>query len=409
MNQPSVRYHAMDALRAFALLLGIVYHSAESFEPHHDNWAINDCNPSFLLSIFRHASHSFRLEMFFLMAGFFAFMVYHRRGARSFIWGRINRILIPLVVGWFLLFPIVGYVWLWGHSISGRLDLMDVPAEFQSFPPWKLIIGVIVSGEFMGNLFDLLHLWFLHQLLVIYTIVLAVRSVWVRWIDLHERKIHWIDIWFRRLIGSRWRLIIFIIPTMSFLWLMDNWTVDTPRESLIPHMPTTLLYGGFFLLGWFLYRNKDCLDSFICGWIGYLIVAFLLSPLSWALLGLMNNEWAWQNILLKRFVYQLVYSMMMWCYVIGVTGLFMRLFKKENPVWRYIADSSYWLYLIHLPLVVALQVALAPIDWPSFLKFSLILLIVFPILFITYHYLVRSTFIGAQLNGRRYPFEPLIF
>jgi hypothetical protein len=35
----------------------------------------------------------------------------------------------------------------------------------------------------------------------------------------------------------------------------------------------------------------------------------------------------------------------------------------------------------------------------------MILAIGFPIMFASYHYLVRSTFIGAVLNGRRYPRE----
>ena len=65
------------------------------------------------------------------------------------------------------------------------------------------------------------------------------------------------------------------------------------------------------------------------------------------------------------------------------------------------------MYLAHLPLVVALQVWVAhwPVPWA--VKFLVINLIAFPVLFLSYHYLVRSTFIGQQLNGRRYPFRPL--
>ena len=37
-------------------------------------------------------------------------------------------------------------------------------------------------------------------------------------------------------------------------------------------------------------------------------------------------------------------------------------------------------------------------------KFDLLNLIAFTVLFASYHYLVRSTFIGRMLNGQSYPF-----
>jgi hypothetical protein len=68
---------------------------------------------------------------------------------------------------------------------------------------------------------------------------------------------------------------------------------------------------------------------------------------------------------------------------------------------RYIADASYWLYLVHLPIVMALQVAVSRLDWPWPVKFAAILLIAFPLLFASYQLLVRYSVIGAALNGRR--------
>ena len=58
---------------------------------------------------------------------------------------------------------------------------------------------------------------------------------------------------------------------------------------------------------------------------------------------------------------------------------------------------------MHLPVVVALQVLIAPVALPWPVKYLCICLIVMLLVFLSYHYLVRGTFIGAQLNGRRYP------
>jgi hypothetical protein len=104
-----------------------------------------------------------------------------------------------------------------------------------------------------------------------------------------------------------------------------------------------------------------------------------------------------------RWLHATVYALMMWSFVLGFLGLFVRFRRHPSPVWRYVADASYWIYLDHLPLVVWLQVWMARWPWPWTAKYPLILAICFPLLFLSYHFLVRGTFIGARLNGRRYP------
>jgi hypothetical protein len=56
-----------------------------------------------------------------------------------------------------------------------------------------------------------------------------------------------------------------------------------------------------------------------------------------------------------------------------------------------------------LPVVAALQVLVGDLPWHWTVKFPLILAVSFTLLFASYHLLVRSTVIGAVLNGRRYP------
>ncbi len=81
----------------------------------------------------------------------------------------------------------------------------------------------------------------------------------------------------------------------------------------------------------------------------------------------------------------------------------MRFLNNHSPARRYIADASYWIYLVHLPLIMALQVALSQLAWPWPLKFACILGVAFPLMLASYQLFVRHTFIGAILNGRRAP------
>jgi ABC-type multidrug transport system ATPase subunit len=61
------------------------------------------------------------------------------------------------------------------------------------------------------------------------------------------------------------------------------------------------------------------------------------------------------------------------------------------------------MYLVHLPLVFGMQVLLmrVPIHWG--IKFPLIVAVALAVLLASYHWLVRPTFLGELLNGRRYP------
>jgi membrane-bound acyltransferase YfiQ involved in biofilm formation len=95
-------------------------------------------------------------------------------------------------------------------------------------------------------------------------------------------------------------------------------------------------------------------------------------------------------------------SLVPWLLIFGLTGLFIRYLNRPIPLIRYISDASYWIYLVHPPVLIWLVWLLAPVPISAVSSFILLLLIATPILFLSYHYGVRSTFIGEFLNGRRY-------
>lgn len=396
------RFHALDAVRAFALLLGVFFHAAESFEPGVEAyWAIADSSSSVMLGTIRHACHSFRLEIFFLIAGFFAHLVYQRRGQAAFIRDRIGRILVPLLIGWFILYPLLVYLWLLGASVGGRLEQFGVPPEMTQTPPALLLLGFLVSLQFLKK-FDLTHLWFLHQLLVLYALFVPLRALWHRWLDPNSQRLGQFDRCVAMLCASRWKVLILALVTAPLLLTMDSRGVDTPKESLLPHLPTTLLFGFQFGLGWLLHRQTRLLDEFARDWRVPMLVGILMVwPTKFGLDWLRGHGLPPDSALWVRGLYTLLYALMMWGFVLGFLGAFIRFRKTPSNAWRYIADSSYWIYLVHLPLVVWLQIQVARWPQPWIVKYPLIVVVALPLLFLSYHYLVRSTFIGAQLNGRR--------
>jgi Predicted acyltransferases len=87
--------------------------------------------------------------------------------------------------------------------------------------------------------------------------------------------------------------------------------------------------------------------------------------------------------------------------VYGIIGVFIRFFNKGSRFWRYLSDSSYWVYLIHVFIVATVQVLLLNVQIPGFLKLLIALVTTVVIAMITYRYFVRYTIIGETLNGKR--------
>ena len=78
------------------------------------------------------------------------------------------------------------------------------------------------------------------------------------------------------------------------------------------------------------------------------------------------------------------------------------LFKSYHPITRWIADSSYWVYLMHLPVVAFTTFFLARnLVAPAEIKFLIACFVTSALGFVTYKYIIRTTPVGWMLAGKR--------
>ena len=117
------RRHDLDALRAFAMLLGIVLHGALAFIP--GAWAVSDASvegDGTPYAILVTAIHGFRMPVFFLMSGFFTAMLWRQRGLQALVRHRARRVLLPLVIAMIVVVPLSWAAWGYAESVSSDED-----------------------------------------------------------------------------------------------------------------------------------------------------------------------------------------------------------------------------------------------------------------------------------------------
>jgi ABC-type multidrug transport system ATPase subunit len=194
------------------------------------------------------------------------------------------------------------------------------------------------------------------------------------------------------------------------LFLDPQWPlwfgIPTPDFGLTPQLPALVGYGTAFTVGWMLHRQQELLAVIGRRWALHLVAAVALTALCLSLVGISPRLEALSEIAggaPTRALYVAAYTVAVWCWTLGLLGAALRFFEQPSKSIRYLADASYWMYLAHLPLVFGLQVLLMqwPLHWS--LKFPLIVTSSVVVLLLSYHYLVRSTALGALLNGRHVP------
>jgi len=382
------RLHGLDALRALALLLGVLLHASMSFLPGAQFfWVVSDHEKSTLLGPVFFMIHIFRMPLFFMLAGFFAHRLIQKKGMSGFIRDRARRIALPLLIGWPVIFSaivaaVVLVAWI---KLEGNLLRQSPPVP--SFTP---------------DSFPLAHLWFLYMLLLLYIPSVALWAAWqasgLTWRPNKTGKII-----ISSLTGWAAPFLLALPVTLALFytpyWI--NWFgVPTPDQSLYPGRAAWVSFGMTFALGWLLASCQDVFDGWKKRWSSHLLIAFALAYYCLQLAGMVPRLMPAPHDA-NKLLYAYLYATAAWHFCFGFTGLALRYMNRASPVLRYIADASYWIYLIHLPLIMAAQAIVSRGAWHWLLKLAVIMFSTLLLMLLSYHWLVRYTWLGAVLNGKR--------
>jgi glucans biosynthesis protein C len=223
----SDRDHAFDALRASMMLLGIVLHAACNYLTVSalDVWPYQDANTSAVADLVVVGIHTFRMPIFFVMAGFFTALLLQRRGASGMMQNRLWRVVVPFALFWVVLQPLVvaAATFANGEKLSGA-GLAQVTATLSTSPYWAD---------------NTAHLWFLWYL-AIFCALTAGGTALVRFIPAQVRGTA--SAAFRALMEVRVRPLLLAIPMVGVLMLQGGML-----QTALSFKPNALVLSGYFL------------------------------------------------------------------------------------------------------------------------------------------------------------------
>ncbi len=375
--------------------LGIVIHVILSYFPMAgDGWPYTDpAAKTDEVGLVFDFIHLFRMPAFFLLAGFFAALLWERRGPKTMLLNRFDRLALPFGIFILLLKPVQVFGYRFAYaSLKGRES-----------NPWSKAFEQMVESGFPPA--DTMHLWFLYDLLFITMTAAAV--VWC--LDRLGLSWGWGLQLVRRCVEGPW-LCLAVFSTLNALWFVPlEWSVLPTSASWFPEPVILTYYLLCYGLGWIVFASKAELSSFQLRartFVGLGFACVLVRGVAWAALAAFGAEEGVDpppEAAFWFFVRCTAACVALVALTRGFTGVFLRYASSGSAFWRYVSDSSYWVYLVHAPLAYFVPPLMVHWNVPALLKCLLALALVSALCWSSYDFLVRPTAIGRLLNGRTYP------
>ncbi|MGW3569406.1 acyltransferase family protein [Streptomyces sp. NPDC000941] len=362
-TMPSVppRLAWLDNLRIAVTVLVVVHHAAQAYGPG-DWWYVEGRPRSGALATLSALDGTFAMSLFFFVSACFVPVSYERHGARAFLTSRLRRLGIPLVVGALTIVPglmYAYYVHYRGYApISPLRYFTDVYLGFGEKP-------VDWSGPSWPDL-QFAHLWFIQNLLAYSALYLVCRQV-ARLVRRRRTDRGGVRREGGRIPGHGALALLTVALAVATYAVRLRYPLDTwvPFLDFLQVEPARLpLQGGFFLLGVVAHRY-GWLERFpartgwlwLAGGLGGAALLFAVGPGAGCFA---PGGSGWRSALWSLYESALCVAL-----CVGLLTLFRERCAGSGRLRRELAAGSYAVYIVHLPIVVAVQFALGSDGLPA--------------------------------------------
>jgi len=383
------RYYGLDALRGGMMMLGLVLHSAELYlaAPPPQYPVPADRSTSLACDVLFHFIHAFRMPVFFVLAGFFAALLVDRRGLAETYKNRAARVMAPLAAAVLTILPV---------TIILMLDFF-IAAKYGRYELWpdhalaqRLEQEIAAQGHPVGKP-SVLHLWFLLYLCYFYLLLPACGWL-ARRLGRWEKGI-------QGALGSPWLVVPLGLLTAATLLPYRGAQLLEGFIFLEPHLPSLVYYGAFFVLGYLARHFPALFETAKRHARGFGLLGALLFPAALYASHLEYTTGPGGGVHLAA---ALANGLCTWALIYFFVGCALRWFDYAATWILYASQSSYWVFLVHMPLVGLGGWWLARYDLPALAKLPLLMAFVAAGCFLSYHYVVQGSWLSVFLNGRRF-------
>jgi len=329
---PQQREFFLDSIRAWLMLLGIPFHISLIYSSH--QWHVNSAEASWGLTLFNDFIHAFRMQVFFVISGYFSYMLFLRYPLKRWWKVRVERVGIPMLTA----IPLL--------TLPQFLMLQQVNDKAKNWP------GLTPYEKYNTLVWELVsHLWFLLVMVVLTTVCLFLfQQMKKRLADTSENnqsaitlgKLSIAFLGFGILYGAI-RRTIFIIYSPILSDGLFNFVVMQ-----------TLFYLPFFMLGALVFVRPQ-------------LKALFTTPSRWCAVGaaltfaayLLNQRYgsgdAWM------YETESVITMVMGLWMVNVVfSLGHKLLNFQSKRVTYFVNASLFIYLVHHPLTLFFGAYITP-------------------------------------------------
>ncbi|HEY1846345.1 MAG TPA: glucans biosynthesis protein MdoC [Buttiauxella sp.] len=371
-NAPQQREFFLDSIRAWLMLLGIPFHISLIYSSH--QWHVNSALPSWGLTLFNDFIHAFRMQVFFVISGYFSYMLFLRYPLKRWWKVRVERVGIPMLTAIPLLtlpqFLMLQYV-------NGKAANWH---RLTAYDKYNTLVWELIS-----------HLWFLLVMVVLTTVCLFLFKKMNRYITRHKENNN----------------AQYSLGTLSIIFLACGILYGATRRIIfIIHAPLlsdglfnfvvmqTLFYLPFFLLGALAFTRPN-------------LKALFTTPSPWCAVGaalafaayLLNQRYgsgdAWM------YETESVITMLMGLWMVNVVfSLGHRLLNFHSPRVTYFVNASLFIYLVHHPLTLFFGAFITPHIASNTLGFIAGLIFVVGIAIVLYEIHLRIPLLRFLFSGK---------
>lgn len=349
------RIYFLDNLKALLAVLVVLHHAAQPYGPGGGWWIASDpynIIDFVALGIFMAVNASFFMGLFFMISAYFVPSSLERKGATKFIKDRLVKLGVPILIFVIGVFPVMGFL------LSGQPS-----------------IG-------FG------HLWFLEMLLIFSAIYAA---YWLIKKPSSKTK--------RPFPGNK--VIVAFAVTMALISFIvaivspeNNWL---PLGLFEPYHLTQ--YAMLFAAGIIAYREEwiDAIPKATSKlWSKVAVLMVFLLLVVGAVAG--SSEFS-GGLRLESLLGTTWEAFMCVSMCIALLALFKDRFNAQGPLAKALADNSFTVYLIHIPIIVFLQYLLIGVAIDPLIKFAIVGAIGVPLTFAISHYVIRRLPYAKQILG----------